>query len=146
MEIQKALRRTKRVGIDTGPGQTEQAHKQQCDMNYILRDYQRTGLLKHAKQYEGSYDDVSDIDYERSMMIVADVNSMFESLPSSERKKFDNNPAKFLAYAQDEVNKKELEERGIIKGVDGKIPDKYKQNTGTDPELKPEGEELKPEG
>jgi hypothetical protein len=140
MEIQKALRRTKRVGIDTGPGQTEQAHKQECDMNYILRDYQRTGLLKHAKKYEGSYDDVSDIDYERSMMIVADVNSMFEGLPSSERKRFDNNPAKFLAYAQNEVNRKELEERGILKGLDGVVPEKYKQNKGEEPEQSPEGE------
>jgi phage internal scaffolding protein len=128
MEIQKALRQTKRVGIDTGPGKTEQAHKQQCDMNYILRDYQRTGLIKHAVKYEGQYDDVSDVDYQRSMMIVADVKNMFESLPSSERKKFSNDPAKFLNYVQDAANRQDLEERGILSGIDGKVPEKYKQS------------------
>ena len=51
--IQTQLNPTLRVKIDTGETLTEQAHKDQTDMNYILRDYTRTGMIKHANENQG---------------------------------------------------------------------------------------------
>lgn len=105
--------------VDTGPGLTEQAHKDATDINYILRDYARTGFIKHAKQNAGRYDDVSSVDFQKAMNTVANVKSMFENLPAQIRKEFEGNPANFLKYVQDPANAAKLEKRGIIVGNDG---------------------------
>ena len=72
----------KLITIACGPGKTEQAHKDQCDINYILKDYTRTGLIRHANQHEGQYDDVTAIDFQNAAFTVARVKSLFEGLPS----------------------------------------------------------------
>lgn len=105
--------------IDTGKGLTEQAHKDQCDINQILRDYARTGFMKHAKENEGRYDDVSAVDFQKAQITVANVKSMFEGLPSQIRKEFDHDPSRFLNYVQDPSNALQLQQRGIIVGNDG---------------------------
>ena len=54
---------------------TEQAHKKETDINWLLKDYMKTGLMKHAKNYEGQYDDVSAIDFENAMNTVSQSRS-----------------------------------------------------------------------
>lgn len=108
-----------RVMLNTGPGKTEQAHKKECDMNFILRNYQKTGIIRHAKEYTGRYDDVPAVDFQQAMETVAAANSMFEELPSSLRKRFKNDPAEFLAFAQNPDNRDEMAKLGMLKGNDG---------------------------
>jgi phage internal scaffolding protein len=105
--------------IECGEGLTEQAQKDQCDINLILEDYSRTGFMRHAKQNEGKYDDVSALDFQEAMITVANVKSMFEGLPSEIRKEFGHDPSKFLQYVQDPKNEEELAKRGILRGNDG---------------------------
>jgi hypothetical protein len=105
--------------VDTGPGLTEQAHKEQCDINLILKDYTRTGLIKHAKQNAGRYDDFTSVDYEKAQNTVAQVKSLFEGLPSSIRLEFNHNPSEFLNYMQNPDNADLLAKRGISIGLDG---------------------------
>jgi phage internal scaffolding protein len=105
--------------IDTGEGLTEQAHKQECDINYILKDYARTGFIKHANQNAGKYDDVTAVDFQEAMNTVANVKSMFEGLPSEIRKEFNQDPTNFLNYVQDPKNTETLAKRGILAGNDG---------------------------
>ena len=75
---------------------TEQSHKDQTDMNYILKDYARTGIIKHAHENKGQYDDVSAVDFQTAQNIVADAKSMFESLPALTRKEFGQDVGRFL--------------------------------------------------
>jgi phage internal scaffolding protein len=105
--------------IDTGEGLTEQSHKQECDINYILKDYARTGFIKHANQNAGQYDDVSAVDFQTAMDTVANVKTMFENLPSQVRAEFQNEPTRFLDYVQNPANTQALAERGILHGNDG---------------------------
>jgi len=105
--------------IITGEGLTEQSHKDQCDINQILADYTRTGFMRHAKENKGRYDDVSAVDFQKSMETVANVKSLFENLPSEIRKEFGQNPSNFLNYVQDPSNGSELAARGILAGNDG---------------------------
>ena len=118
-QIKKALRRYKSVGVDTGPGLTEQSHKNETDMNQILRDYRRTGLIRHAKNNEGRYDDVGVQDFQEAMLIVKNAQMMFESLPADMRKRFGNDPAAFLGFVQNPDNRDEMAKLGILKGNDG---------------------------
>jgi phage internal scaffolding protein len=119
MEFQKAYKKTKRPTLDTGPGLTEQSHKKETDMNYILKDYVKTGLIKHAKENEGKYDDIAMQDFQDAMFIVAQANSMFENLPGEIRKQFGNDPAHFLGFVQNPENKDAMEKMGILRGNDG---------------------------
>jgi len=105
--------------IDTGEGLTEQSHKQECDINYILKDYTRTGFIKHANQNAGQYDDVTSVDFQTAMDTVANVKTMFENLPSQVRAEFNNQPTQFLDYVQNPNNTEALAQRGILHGNDG---------------------------
>jgi phage internal scaffolding protein len=119
IKIQKALRKSQRSVINTGEGLTEQAHKDDCDINYILRNYQKTGLIKHAKNNQGKYDDISAVDFSEAMIIVAQAKSMFEELPANMRKRFGNDPGAFLNFVQTPGNEAEMVKMGIARGNDG---------------------------
>jgi hypothetical protein len=107
------------VHLVTGEGLTEQSHKTQCDMNYILRNYEKTGLITHAKKYQGQYDDVSVQDFNEAMLIVDNATNMYQELPSSIREGF-NGPVDFLNFVNNPANADKMVEMGILGGNDGK--------------------------
>lgn len=119
MEFQTAYSEVNKPKIKTGKGLTEQAHKDECDMNKILHKYQKTGFIAHAKKHEGRYDDVTAVDFQEAAIIVANVKSMFEELPSKFRNEFEGNPAKFLEFAQNPENAAKMARMGILLGNDG---------------------------
>jgi len=96
-----------------GPSLTKQSFTKECDINTILAKYQKTGAIDHVNKHEASYGYATSDDFTASMEIVARGNTMFEELPSTIRNKFENNPAKFLDFVQDENNKKEMQELGL---------------------------------
>jgi hypothetical protein len=102
-----------------GESITEQSHKDECDMNYILRDYSKTGLIRHAHKNAGRYDDVSSVDFQHAMDVVADAKSMFESLPALVRAEFNQDVKQFLDFARDPNNAVKMQEMGITPGIDG---------------------------
>ena len=104
-----------RVAIATGDGLTEQNHKDETDINNIVRKYNKTGLIDHLNQFEKQYGDMTGYDYQDAMNTVAAANTMFEGLPSAIRNKFDNDPAKFINFVDDEANADKLVEMGLAK-------------------------------
>lgn len=118
-KIYKGGDTTERVKVETGRGLTEQAPARQCDMNYILKDYYASGMIKHANDYVGRYDDVTGADFQSAMNIVTSAQRMFEDLPSNLRKRFGGSPAAFLDFVQDPANQAEMGRMGILKGNDG---------------------------
>ena len=107
------------VKVHTGKTMTEQSHREETDMNHILRDYVRTGLIKHAKDFEGKYDDIAAQDFQEAMFTVATAQSMFEELPAAIRKRFSNDPSRFLEFVHNPANANEMARLGILKGNDG---------------------------
>lgn len=108
-----------KTGLDTGPGLTEQAHKDETDMNLILEKYARTGYIRHAKKHQGKYDDISVQDFQSAMFIVSNAQSMFNELPALVRKEFGNEPSRFLDFVQNPANEGRMRELGILRGNDG---------------------------
>jgi len=104
-----------RVAIATGDGLTEQNHKDETDINQIVRKYNKTGLIDHLNQFEKQYGDMTGYDYQDAMNTIAAANTMFEGLPSAIRNKFDNDPAKFINFVDDEANADKLVEMGLAK-------------------------------
>lgn len=117
--VKKPFHPTDSVGIDCGEGLTEQSHAKQCDINYILDRYHKTGLIAHAAKHAGRYDDVSALDFQNAMFLVTEAQNMFNSLPANMRKRFGGDPAAFLDFVQDPLNAPEMARMGILKGNDG---------------------------
>jgi len=97
------------------PSMTKQSFKDECDINNIMAKFQKTGALTHYMRHAPEYGDATQVEYADALNVVANANTMFEELPSSIRKKFDNDPAKFLEFVQDEKNESEMEELGLKK-------------------------------
>lgn len=100
----------------TGDSMTRQAHAAECDINNIMKRYQKDGVITHFAKYEGQYGDVTGLEFTNAMQTIATANSMFEDLPSTARAKFDNDPAKFLKYVEDPANLEEMRSTGLAKG------------------------------
>lgn len=113
-----ALTKTKRSVIKCGKGMTEQSQKISCDINHILRKYQQTGTIEHAKSFKGKYDDVTVNDFTEAMNLVTQATDMFNELPSSIRTRT-GSPAGFLEFIHNPENQTEMLNLGLIQGNDG---------------------------
>lgn len=73
-----------------GDTMTEQHHARACDINTIMAKYVRTGLLEHVSKYEPTFGDVSRVDFQDAMFLVAEVEAEFQDLPAYVREHYGN--------------------------------------------------------
>lgn len=102
-------------GIDCSkdPGATKQNFKDECDIDKILERGARTGFYPVVNN-PGRYADVSEVtDYQQALQVVSNAQSAFMALDAKVRKKFDNDPVKFLQFMNDEKNIEEMVELGL---------------------------------
>lgn len=96
------------------PSLAKQSMKDECDINQIMRKFEKNGTLEHLNTFNGQYGDFADApQYHDAMNIMLDANSMFDTIPSKIRAQFENSPSKFLEFAQDPENIKEMREMGL---------------------------------
>lgn len=87
-----------------GPSRTKQSFKEECDVNNILRKYEKTGLITHVAAYKGRYEELPDpIEYQDALHAIRDAEVAFSSLPSKVRRYFNNDPAAFLSATSEEL-------------------------------------------
>ncbi|QXP08458.1 MAG: internal scaffolding protein [Arizlama microvirus] len=104
------------LSFEGDKGVTKQSDLKDCDINTIFKRYERTGQLPDMIQKNGSYGDFSAVpDYQEACNIVNHAKIQFESLDVAVRNRFDNDPAKFLAFATDNKNYDEMEKMGLLK-------------------------------
>ncbi|AJK28280.1 putative minor capsid protein [Eel River basin pequenovirus] len=100
----------------TRPSRTKQASRDECDINNIMRKFEKTGLIEHQNRYQGDYGDFSDaMPYHEAMNVVLAADEMFMQLPASIRKQFGHDPQAFLTFASDEKNLDKMREMGLAK-------------------------------
>jgi phage internal scaffolding protein len=105
-----------RVSLECGPGLAQQHFKDECDVNRILSKYQKTGLIDHVNHFQGDYADLSAVpDFQESLNAVLDAQAAFDTLPSTIRKQFDNDPAAFLDFVHNPDNRDEMVKMGLAK-------------------------------
>lgn len=93
---------------------TEQAHKEQCDVNKIIRKYDRNGLISHVSRFEAQFGDVSGLEFKAMQDKVLHAKEEFNKLPSKIRNRFQNSPQKLLQFMDDANNRDEAIELGLI--------------------------------
>lgn len=101
---------------------TEQNHKKECDINEIIKKYDRTGLIVHTQDLEAKFGDVTGVEFQKMQNIVAESKSKFEQFPVHIKKRFDNDVGKLLEFMEYEGNRDEAIELGLIKKD---TPEKY---------------------
>lgn len=97
MKIIKTKRKngTTRVQYETiGPSMTDQSDKNYLDINNIMKNYAKTGLLPQFKEKIAQYIDTTQIpSYMEAQEQMSKAKQLFMQLPSEVRKLMDNNPA-----------------------------------------------------
>lgn len=96
------------------PSLAQQHFKEECDINTILQKFNITGLLPEAP-LSPRYGDFSGIgDYHSALNRVMAAREEFGALPAQIRARFDNDPSKLIEFLQDENNRPEAEELGLV--------------------------------
>ncbi len=124
--------------MPVGSSLTKQASMRECDINTILSQYEKTGLLTHVNEHHGDYADYSDVvDLHTAIGVVHDAESMFSSLPSAIRSEFQNSPVKFLDFVSDPTNEDRMVEMGLLHRSSPSPEDLAKSDLPVDPPADP---------
>jgi phage internal scaffolding protein len=113
-----------KTGEVTRPvSRTKQSFVPECDINNIVKSYRVTGQINHMRSNaaQGVYEDLPDpIDFQTSLNIIQEARDSFQSLPAAVRRRFDNDPAEFLAFVTNPKNQDEIIKMGLA--VDNRPP------------------------
>lgn len=97
-----------------GVEMTKQSFKQQCDINQIMGQYKKTGLIQHLKT-PGQFQDLpNSFDYHEAMNVVTKSREAFAAMPSQLRDRFHNRPDELLGFLQNDENRDEAIRLGLI--------------------------------
>lgn len=99
-----------------GASRTRQEFAEECDINTIMARYEATGVISHVDQRQPMYADLTQMpsDLQTAMTMLDAATESFMSLPASVRKEFDNDPYRFVEFAQFEANAGRLREWGLM--------------------------------
>lgn len=115
-----------RPTIDCGEGLTKQSFRDECDINFIMNKWKRTGEIPAAKvgSMRPSYGDFSHPDdYMEACQRVIEANEAFDSLPSFLRDRFSNEPANLIAFLSDPGNQEEAIKLGLAEKPEENPPE-----------------------
>lgn len=130
-------------GIDTGvdpdtgevcEARASQEQKDECDINVILKRFEKTGVLPEMIKSQPHYGDFSSVpDFQAAQNIVAHANEQFAALDAHIRKRFGNDPAEFLAFASDPSNQDEMIRLGLATRKPQEAPGDVKKEEAVPP-------------
>jgi phage internal scaffolding protein len=91
----------------------EQSHKDEVNINNIIKKHGADLVSQVAQLQEWQFDDVVGNDFQESMNAIIKARDTFEKVPSKIRKEFDNDPAKFMDFVYNPDNQDKLVEMGL---------------------------------
>lgn len=98
-----------------GPSLTRQEFADDCDINVILAQYERTGVINHYSSTTPEYLDLTEFpdDLQGSLLLMKEAEKAFMRLPAIVRKEFDNDAVQFVEFAHDPHNLPQMREWGL---------------------------------
>lgn len=100
--------------VFTEKTKTQQHFKEQCDINKIMTKFKRTGLLPQVQRIP-LYGDFSGVEsYQEAVNKIKKVEEVFGTLPAAVRDRFKNDPSELIDFVQNEANRAEAIELGLI--------------------------------
>lgn len=96
------------------PSLTRQEFAEECDINTLMERYEKSGVISHVNRAQPVYMDLTVMpDLREALDIMRDATIAFNSLPARTRFEFDNDPQKFVDYAQNPDNIGKMREWGL---------------------------------
>lgn len=93
---------------------TKQEFAEEVDINTILRRFNVTGQLPENVRMP-TYADFTDVyDFHSAANAIAQANEAFAEMPADVRKRFENDPAQFVAFCSDETNRDDARKLGLL--------------------------------
>jgi len=99
---------------------TQQQFAEECDINVIVKNFSRTGLLPQRTAVPLPADFHEIFDFQTAQNVLYQAKQAFLELPASVRKRFAHDPAEFVAFVADPKNGDELVKMGL--GVERPAP------------------------
>lgn len=107
---------SKRIQKDVGNfTNVKQSHKEECDVKNIIKKYRAAGAplpVADNPELYGNYAIVGD--FVDAQQTILKAQEQFNGLDAYTRERFDNDPAKMLAFVNNPANRDELIELGFI--------------------------------
>lgn len=101
--------------FDTGDEAiTQQSFKEDCDINVILKRFAVTGELPDNVRVPQYVDFEETFDFMSSMNVIRAAEEAFAAMPAVVRDRFNNDPAKFVEFANDASNYDEALKLGLV--------------------------------
>lgn len=97
-------------------GVTKQSFRDECDINNIMKKFEKGQMVNHVNKHRGSYGDFDVVDYQSAMNTIISAQESFASLPAKVRARFNNDPAGFLEFVGNPDNRDEMVKLGLIVG------------------------------
>lgn len=112
-EIRTAYTRTRVQKVPKGASRTRQEFKDDCDINNILKQFRRSGMITHRNEYKGQYGEFLAMDFHEAMNFVLETEEMFMTVPAQIRSRFNNDPAEFVDFVTNPQNQEEIYSMGL---------------------------------
>lgn len=123
-----------RVSVNaSGPSMTKQQFKAECDINNILKQFSKTGIIDHINRSSAVWADLPpQMDYQESLRLVLEADEAFSTLPSRVRDRYGNDPSRFLSALSDASERDFLTEVGVFKKPYVGRPESVPQSLASD--------------
>ena len=119
---QQPATRPHAISFNPEEGKTQQSFLEECNINSIMKKFQKTGAINHYMAYSPQYGEHTQNGLMEAMDIVIQAETMFDDLPSSLRKEFHNDPGEFLKFVEDPDNRERMRELGLVEGRESDLP------------------------
>lgn len=97
------------------PSMTKQSFTEECDINMIVARASTGADISHVNARVAQYGDFSQVpSYQAALDLVNRANGMFMSMDASVRERFNNDPARMVAFLQDSNNRDEAVKLGLV--------------------------------
>lgn len=102
-----------------GPRITDGSQAEACDVNQIVKQFTRTGLM--PQRPGARYEDVSSHDYMAMRNYIADTEAMFKGLSARVRARFGGDPYQLLRWLENPENRAEAEKLGLVQAGKARV-------------------------
>lgn len=133
--LRNKFQRERVISEISSKSRTEQAHKNQVNINTIMQKAMRGQYVPTNSKapYYGDFTSATDFSEAQNSILAA--QAAFMGLPPAIRQRFKNNPARLLEFLDNPDNRAEAENLGIISPVQ-KVPQDAQQGLQNAPESK----------
>lgn len=116
LKIKKGYEQVKPVQyFCTGPTMTKESEAAACNINNIMKKYEKGELIEHMNANPGRYEDLpGGMDYQLALNLAIRAKDSFEALPGTLRAKFNNDAETFLEFMENPENDDEKISLGLI--------------------------------